>query len=143
MDLSNLGPSAAAVAMAVIFLRYIQSKDVSQTKRDELFAKSLEKNTDAMQAVAKATKQGNKEAKERNGHLGEQNIQLASMLHIQTAQLTGIGDTLKSSAETLKKDTKTAHDDTKTVAEVLANNTEDVRQGTDDVRDALIQTSSS
>ena len=71
MDLSSLGPSAAAVIMAIVFLKYIQSKDESQQKRDELFAKSLEKNTQAMAEVAVATKKSAKEAEQRNGHLAE------------------------------------------------------------------------
>ena len=36
--------------------------------------------TKALQAIADATKNGNREAKIRNGHLGEQNVQITEMI---------------------------------------------------------------
>lgn len=71
MDLSFLGPSAAAVVMAGMFLKYIQNKDKSQESRDQVFAAALKSLTKSNERVAKATEIAAKEAKERNGHLAE------------------------------------------------------------------------
>lgn len=69
--LGDLGPTAGAVAVVLLFLKFISDKDKSQTIRDELFAKNLDKNTKAMQEVAKASTKAAKEAEKRNGHLAE------------------------------------------------------------------------
>ena len=43
--------------------------------------------------IAKETKQGNIEAKQRNGHLGEQNIEIAKLVSKQNDNITIIKDT--------------------------------------------------
>lgn len=84
--------------------------------------KALNKMTIASEKIAVETAKGNREAKQRNGHLGQQNVQIAVMLNAQTAQLTNIGDTLTSSAVLLAKDTKVALEGTETVRKTLKEN---------------------
>lgn len=76
VDLSYLGPSAASIIMAFLFLQYITDKDKKQVKRDEMFAASLNKLNKSSEKIAQATIKGNQEAEKRNGHLAE--LQLKS-----------------------------------------------------------------
>jgi hypothetical protein len=69
--ITQYGPTAGTVAAIFLFLKYITSLNKSQTRRDDLFAKALDKNTDAMKAVAKSNDKQAKEAEKRNGHLAE------------------------------------------------------------------------
>jgi hypothetical protein len=64
MDFTSIANLGAAVVITVVFIRYLMTKDASQAERDEKLARSF-------QAVATATKQAAKEAKDRNGHLAE------------------------------------------------------------------------
>lgn len=52
----------------------------ANTKALEHLAKSSEKAADGNKEVAKELRQGNKEAKDRNGHLGEQNIEIIGIV---------------------------------------------------------------
>lgn len=42
----------------------------------------------AMQALVEETRKGNREAAERNGHLGEQNIQITELIAKHTEKMT-------------------------------------------------------
>jgi len=121
------------------------------TKAQEANTKALEKMAASTDKVAAATVKGNAEAKQRNGHLGEQNVQIATMLTAQTSKLANIEDSnnrvaeiLTDSAVLLVKDTANAAQGTRNVAELLkasgetlARDTETAFQGTEDVRKAL------
>jgi len=84
--------------------------------------KAVNKMAESNGLIANATIKGNNEAKQRNGHLGEQNIQLANMLAAQTIQLSSISNTLTSSAKLLVKDTETAFQATEEVRKTLKKN---------------------
>jgi len=77
---------------------------------------------DGYKTMTAEAKSGNDKSEKRNGHLGEQNIQLASMLAAQTIQLTSISNTLTSSANLLIKDTAAAHKGTEDVKQALIDN---------------------
>lgn len=98
---------AGTGAIIALFIKYISSRDTMQEKRDEIFAKALAVNTKAMEAVAKSsqevaleTAKGNREAKERNGHLGEQNIQITQLITGQNKDLAAIRASSQDSADT-------------------------------------------
>jgi len=96
--------------------------------------KLLNDNTKALINLDKTTATGNREAKERNGHLGEQSIKLGEMITIQASDISSIkfssqtaAETnsrmerlLSDSAKTLKHDTAVAKHDTESVALELA-----------------------
>jgi len=63
--------------------------------------KALNRLVTSSEKVALATQKAAKEAKERNGHLGEQSIKLAEALNTQNAEIHTISKTLQSSATTL------------------------------------------
>lgn len=42
--------------------------------------KATKGNTTALESIAQATNKGNREAKERNGHLGDQNIEITKLI---------------------------------------------------------------
>lgn len=46
----------------------------------EGLTKSGDKQATAMREIARETKQGNKESAKRNGHLGEQNVQITQLI---------------------------------------------------------------
>jgi hypothetical protein len=74
--------------------------------------------------VAKATMQGAAEAKQRNGHLGEQNIQIAKLVTDQNHDIRDILSTLRSSAVVLRSDTTDVRLAAETVAQELKDNRE-------------------
>lgn len=69
--LNSLGPTAGAVVVVILFLRYIQSKDKSDDDRNKQNTAALNENTKAMKSVAIATTKQAREAEKRNGHLAE------------------------------------------------------------------------
>lgn len=154
MDSSDLGiiiaSFGAMLAGFFAIMRYILKQSANDRTDDRKerqdLANAIKRMADSTDKVAQATVKGSNEAKERNGHLGEQNIQLAAMLTAQTDQLSEIAHTLTSSAVLLVKDTKTAFDNTQTVAEllktsveILAKDTKTAHQGTENVRKDLVK----
>lgn len=63
-----------------IFLKFVGDSQKSQAKRDSVFIDNMQKNTAAMNLVAKATQQSAKEAKQRNGHLAELQLKSQEMI---------------------------------------------------------------
>ena len=68
--------------------------------------KLLRDNTKALERVAVATEQGAQEAKERNGHLGTQTLQVAKIGRQGISMSKKILDRLERSAVTLAVETK-------------------------------------
>lgn len=121
-----IGSFAAMLAGFFAVLRYTLKQGADdrtndRKERQDLTAaiSNMAKSSDK---VAQATVKGSNEAKQRNGHLGEQNVQLAAMLAAQTTQLTSISNTLISSASLLVRDTETAHQGTEDVKQALIDN---------------------
>lgn len=86
-DISTIAQGGAAAAIAYMFLRYLTGRDKSQEIRDAAFVKALDdlsnnskKQTKATNTMADAQVKTAKEAAQRNGHLGEQNIQITEMI---------------------------------------------------------------
>jgi hypothetical protein len=52
--------------------------------------KAQNRNATAMSSLVKETAKGNKEAKQRNGHLGEQNIQITELITGQNKDIAAI-----------------------------------------------------
>lgn len=84
------------------FFKMIDSQNKNQrelSKAVETLSKSSDKQTAALKEVAKETRQGNLEAKERNGHLGEQNIQITELITKHTAVMTDQFSKVQSSLD--------------------------------------------
>lgn len=121
-----IGSFAAMLAGFFAILRYTLKQGADDRTHDRKerqdLTDAIKKMAVSSEKVAIATVKGNKEAKERNGHLGEQNIQLATMLKVQTDQLATINHTLVSSAVLLAKDTAEAHEGTENVKQAPIDN---------------------
>lgn len=61
--------------------------------------------------IAEETRKGNQEAKQRNGHLGEQNIQLAKLVTDQNKDVAQIKESTALTAKTLSKSALIAAED--------------------------------
>lgn len=84
-NLSELAPQVAIVFMFLYFLwragtKFVESLDkLTEAQRD---------STRATEKLVAETRKGNIEAAERNGHLGEQNIQITEMIAKHTEKMT-------------------------------------------------------
>lgn len=94
----------------------------SDRKERQALTEAIKKMATSTDKVAQATIKGNNEAKQRNGHLGEQSLQLATMLTAQTVQLTSISNTLTSSAIKANQNAETAYQGTEEVRKTLKKN---------------------
>jgi hypothetical protein len=81
-----------------ILAQHEKAQEADRNERQEL-TKAIKDMADSSKAVAKATTKSALEAKDRNGHLGEQNIQIAELVSAQNKDVTRIKDT---NAEILK-----------------------------------------
>lgn len=73
--------------------------------------KLLSANTNALVDLVKETRKGNNEAKERNGHLGEQSVHLASLVVAQNKDVASIQESTAKTAEILSKSALIAAED--------------------------------
>lgn len=96
--------------------------------------KLLNDNTTALTNLATTTETGNREARERNGHLGEQNIQIATLITSQNQDVASI----KASTTQTAANTERIEVVLNKSAVELARNTSVVAQGTEAVAAALI-----
>lgn len=71
-----LGTIGVVTALMAGFFKVISS----QTKANEKLSKTMDKMADSSCKVAQELRKGNKEAKERNGHLGEQTEKIAELV---------------------------------------------------------------
>jgi len=62
----------------------------TQTQAVVLLAKNIEENTATSRDIVEETRTGNREAAERNGHLGQQNIQIAELVTKQNKDVKSI-----------------------------------------------------
>lgn len=74
------GMLAGFFAIAQIMLKQSSKDRESDRKERKEFSDAIKEMAAASKMVAKETKKGNEEAKIRNGHLGEQNIQIAELV---------------------------------------------------------------
>jgi seryl-tRNA synthetase len=81
-----------------------KDRDADRNER-ELLAKSIIKMAKASEKVATATERSANEAKQRNGHLGEQNMKIAELVSQGNELTKEIVTTLHDSATTLARDT--------------------------------------
>lgn len=91
--LPQLGSAGACVAVVIIFLKYLKDDNERRDKINAEMAKAIDKMANSNDKVAKEIRQGNKESAARNGHLGEQNLQIINVvekisgnLHKQTIE---------------------------------------------------------
>ena len=94
-------------AIVAGFFKMIDSQDKTHLE----LTKSIDKMSQSSLAVAKATEKGAEEAKQRNGHLGEQNIQIANLVSKQNEDVSRIMETTKVTAEMLRKSALVAAED--------------------------------
>lgn len=73
--------------------------------------KALTKVAHSSQLVAQATNKSAKEAKDRNGHLGEQNLQIAKLVNDQNKDVASIKDSNALIAKTLSNSALIAAED--------------------------------
>jgi len=95
----------------------------TQTQAVVLLAKNIEENTAISRDIVEETRNGNREAALRNGHLGEQNIKIAKLVTRQNADVKGIRNTNDKIVDLLKK-SKDQHVETQIVDVQTVNNRE-------------------
>ncbi len=110
-----------------VLVRFIltQSEKTSEADRGErqVLAKAIADMAISNREIAQQTKQGNREAERRNGHLGQQNMEIAKLVASQNSDVKGIRDTNKKIVDLLKKG-KDQHVDTQIVDNQTVNNKE-------------------
>jgi len=102
-----------------------QSEKTGEADRDErkAFALAIADMAMSNREIADQTRKGNREAEKRNGHLGEQNIEIAKLVASQNSDIKEILDTNKKIVDLLKKG-KDQHVDTQVVDNQTVNNKE-------------------
>lgn len=80
MPEANLSELASNVGIVLIFLIFIWKVGARFLDSLDRNTKSNESTAKAMQELVEETRKGNKEAEKRNGHLGEQNIQITELI---------------------------------------------------------------
>ena len=94
----DLGDVVAAIAaiLATVFglLKLVlnqatKDRDSDRKERNE-FVNAIKDMAKSNREIAHETKKGNAEAKERNGHLGEQNIQIAELVTKQNKDIASM-----------------------------------------------------
>lgn len=105
-------------AMLVAFYKLIGTKDAQGSADREADREERKELTEAIkvmaessQHVASATEKAAREAKERNGHLGEQNIQIANLVTKQNKDVVSIRDTNRKIANILSNSAIIAAED--------------------------------
>lgn len=83
--------------------------------------------------IAEATEKGNREAKERNGHLGEQNVQITQLIVSQTDVLSDIKTSSQTTADTTARVEQVLLDS----AQILTQTESDKSEATETVKDTL------
>lgn len=108
----------AFAGMLLAFYKIIGAKDMQgstdresdRSERKEL-TEAINLMADSSRAVAESTKTAAEEAKQRNGHLGEQNVQIAELVSRQNNDVSKIRDTNKKIADILSKSALIAAED--------------------------------
>jgi hypothetical protein len=80
------------VALAALSLAGALATGFFALVNKQNIAKALDKVAGSNELIARETHQGNVEAKERNGHLGDQNIQITKMIGDMTEQIKVVAD---------------------------------------------------
>ena len=110
-----------------ILVKFIltQSEKTGEADRDErkAFVLAIADMAMSNREIADQTRKGNREAEKRNGHLGEQNIEIAKLVASQNSDVKEIRDTNKKIVDLLKKG-KDQHVDTQIVDTQTVNNKE-------------------
>ena len=75
----------------------------AQTRAVIMLAKNIEENTATSRDIVEETRTGNREAAERNGHLGEQNIEIAKLVIKQNKDVKAIRKSNHNIETMLKK----------------------------------------
>lgn len=113
--------SLMITVVLVGLFKIISNQDASQKS----LIKSLDENTKSNKAIAEATTKSAKEAEQRNGHLGEQNIKLAKLVNKQNIDVSQIMTATKKTAEILSKSALIAAEDRETL---LGVNTQVIKE---------------
>lgn len=105
-------------AMLAAFYKMIGTKDAQSSADREADREERQALTEAIRLMAKssehvanATVRAANEAKERNGHLGEQNVHIASLVSKQNNDVVSIRDTNRKIANILSKSAIIAAED--------------------------------
>ncbi len=100
----------AFAGMLVAFYKIIGSKDTQSAKDREADRAERQALTEAIKLMAEsstkvavATVNSAREAKQRNGHLGEQNVQIAKLVKNQNDDVANIKKTNKKIADILSR----------------------------------------
>lgn len=108
----------AFAGMLLAFYKIIGSKDTQSAKDREAdraerqaLTEAIKIMADSSTKVATATEQSAKEAKDRNGHLGAQNVQIAKLVTTQNKDVADIKKTNKKIASVLSKSALIAAED--------------------------------
>lgn len=121
------GMIAGFLAIAKLMLKQASADRNADRKERELLTSSIRQMAKASERVAVATTKSAKEAKERNGHLGEQNVQIATLVSKQNDDISSIKNSNDQIAETLKKSAIIAATDK---ADILAPHDQFVKEQT-------------
>lgn len=98
-----------------------KDRDADRAERKEL-ALAIQHMAENSQKVAEATERGAQEAKDRNGHLGEQTAIVAEIGRKNNVMTARILNRLEKSEETLKRNTKKVAAKVETVKTDLEDN---------------------
>ncbi|MDQ0923352.1 Mg2+ and Co2+ transporter CorA [Pseudarthrobacter sp. W1I19] len=96
---------------------------------------AVKEMADSSRKIAEATEKGNREAKERNGHLGEQNVQITQLIVGQTDVLSDIKESSQTTADTTARVEKVLRDSAKTLTQTETDKSE----AAETVKDTLAQ----
>lgn len=114
-----LGAFAGMLAGFFAFMKYIIGQGTTDRSddRDERKAltEAIAKMAESNQLIAAATTKGNEEAKQRNGHLGEQNIQITKLITDQNKDVHQMRESTRLTAEILSKSALIAAEDRDTL----------------------------
>lgn len=119
---ANTAPDASTIgAFVTIILAFLgvakimlgqATKDREADRKERIkLSEAIGRMADSNKEIAKATRRGADEAKQRNGHLGEQNIQIARLVTSQNSDVSEIKETNKKIADILSKSAIIAAED--------------------------------
>lgn len=95
----------------IAFITFVGTVFTAMFKLLNNNTKALSKLVTSNEKIAAATAKGAREAKQRNGHLGDQSVQLAKLVTQQNKDVASIKQSTQSTAEILSKSALIAAED--------------------------------
>jgi len=110
-----LGAFASMLAGFYVIIRFILTQASNDRESDRVERRALitamSEMANSNLVIANETRKGNREAKERNGHLGEQTVHLAALVAEQNKNVDKIATSTCTTADILSKSALIAAED--------------------------------